>query len=273
MEVVPNVTSIPPSAYNHVMSMLADDGKTLAFGPCICKEIFCRNFCIGAVFNNRLGGNLAADVFRYGRIGLEKPTIVMWKRLKQAAKVANHVQDVLDMLNECMKLRRSIVKILEGEDAFLVEVDPWYLRSSVSLHGILTFIRMGAQPESFPVKSHIASFLESARRKGCNDGQQVHQALNNDNLYGFINRTLPALDREGLSDWTANRGTNDYPTIRLDGIAGYNRHWEAQTSRQMTDKELNQYVGLLPSNFVRPPGDRYVGWAGCQYMTVTIPAE
>jgi hypothetical protein len=264
MDIYPNPYGIPPSSYNYAMSMMAID-KALAFQPVMCKEVFCRSFLNDAVFQFKYG-SVASCSYRHGPIDLECPVIVMWVKGNVSGR-APKVQEVMDLLSERMGLKRSIVRFLENQPcAFTVEIDPWYLRAPLALHGILTFIRIGAkgyEGKTFDELLHkVLTHQES-----CGDRDQVRAGNSNQNLQALLDKTASCLNRPGLDFWLVNHGGAGMNglALRQDGMVNYNNTYGAFPLAK--HDAIRQAYGVYTMQRIHP-GPGHKAWTHAEYMSV-----
>lgn len=282
MNILENPFRIPDSKYHFLMSMLNELGG-LAFNPQTCKEVMCRY----------IGQDVALDYIPavnhdnkvHGRISQKMPGFVIWLSHKTTPKSLTHtigqIHDAGHMLAEAMRLSPPVIYKMDKTNACLVVFfDPWYLRSSVAMHGFMTFIR-GAASGKHPTSSIYAFIDDIIEPKPgpygyCTspDGVQVRRAIENDNLYGFLNKSLPCLNRHRYDDWLVRRNHLPYDEQfrypRWDGIVGWNQKYESADLFTMDDL-VNEYGRYWRDNMnAVPPSDGYRHW---QNSHLIIPKE
>lgn len=255
MNLLENPFGIPDSKYPFLMSMLNERGG-LAFTPQTCKELMSKHIAQDVVLDYKVGVNHCRAVD--GRINQKHPALVIWLKsgttIDEKHACMGRIHDVGHMLAERMGTTLPVVNSLDRTTgAIVVFFDPWYLRSSVAMHGLMTFIR-GAANREHPTSS-IYNFIDSITvpHKGpygsqtCQDGVQMKEAIKNDNLYGFLNKSLACLTRPGYDDWLLKRNSspydNEYRYLRWDGIVGWDTKYEHQDLIKYSMAELETRYG------------------------------
>lgn len=268
MDIFPNPTYIPETRYNYVMSVMSKVG-TLAFMPVTCKEMFCKSILIDILDFKYYG--LYMDRYRWDKADLDCPNVVIWVRDNRSAR-ANNIQEALNLLSSRMGLKSAIVRLVENnKTAIAIEVDPWYFKSSVSTHGLMTFIRIGAK--RYPT-SNLDKLINYTIENDDGDGEQLRVAVSTGCLVGFLDKTLPCLKRDGRSDWLVKRRSFEHaPVYSLSwhGIAGW-RSWKDHPNGElMTDQDITSVYGTTIHYERVAPGARHSNWvAQSDYITMAM---
>lgn len=250
------------SPYFGYMAML-NTNNGLLFNPQTCKETFVCAVGNELVFDRKstFGYNARWD----GRIDRERPKMVIFFGKKNDKKYSRkeailRVYSSLAVFNRVLGLPLPYVDRLQGVRAFVVRFDPWYLRSSVSLHFILTIIRASAIFKDIPLYLNsgdkkkdaweIIDFIVGKDSSHHADSNQMTQALSAGNITGIINKTLPCVNREGYTDWHyGNQWGPCWP-----GIAGYLAETDLSSWSKLDVKKW------LSETYRQAPGENYRNW-------------
>jgi hypothetical protein len=225
LKVWPNTMGIIPNRYFGMMAPLNKKGGLLFLSQS-CKESLCYYF---------IGHAIAPGNTDYmwtpkseGEANLDKFQMLFTlselnSTYASVKERAGWVQDVATALGERMGEQIDIY-LLEGTSAIIIEAGPLFQRSSVAMHGIMTFLRAASKGESFraPIKFNtIDEFVDGVLdSNNSQDAEQLRAGVRKENVKGFLDKTLPAMNMDGYEAWLQ---FSPNQAIFYPGLVRYNK--------------------------------------------------
>lgn len=232
-----------PKAHKRSVSMLHLNGKTIAFpGIDHCKDQLqqkvCRQLYPDYANLHGLAGGIALKALK---ANLERPGFILYTgkdhRERNAAKFLNLIHQIEQTLQLPTLSSTEIPEMPEDAKSgpIIAIADQWWVKSPVNLTAYFTFFRCAPYMK---MRESLKKFLVRIRtRKNAQEDQKavveaayIESAINNGTMSAFMEKSLPAQNREGFSDWLLDTATR--------GIVTYNRVQDAKFP--MSEKELYQ---------------------------------
>lgn len=165
------------------------------------------------------------------------PRLVVYVSSSLVKRAMLNFRRIINELEEKMGIGRSIVLIPDCGKTVnvhpMVSICPYFwIKSPIALSAYFIFMRLAHLMDDSDSFNHaINRFCEKSNATGNHNDKRnmgyINKTVKNGNLHGLINRSLPCLSRENLSDYLLNsqdRGFADYnlgedlkyPTTELD---------------------------------------------------------
>lgn len=216
--------SIPVLTYKYQMSLIGINGE-MSFNISPCKEEVYHMVgkAIGFDYRKRFMEDMIGSSWVKEPIDVDNPGIIFFLSKNKKFSSARRINRIVKLLNKQHKLKEPEVFMYEGTAAILIKIDKWYYQSPVALSGMLTFIRAAART-NFDFES-LEDFISKASKIDKSQDKQIagadtnhlSKARRNENLDGFLNKTLPIFNHKGGNAWRIGRRID----IPYDGIANY----------------------------------------------------
>lgn len=233
-DILANPKEIPNSTYPYMFSLLnSEDG--LAHIPNTCKETATNYLGSALAFRHQIHNY---SPFYDGFPNTERPRHITWWHHKypdkRGAKARTRVFETLDMLHGHLGLSAPRVWNLKDTRGIVMEVDPWFLKSSLTNYLLLTFVRsalsrpINGKVNTTNINAYIQDVIDTDKdRKEKNetlgltyDFVHFQKSLKNENLTRLLEKKHVVLTRNGFDDWLVARpATNKMP--RWQGLCSY----------------------------------------------------
>lgn len=226
-----------PRSQRQTVSFMHEDGTQLWNGMTAdgCKDeaVYKLTRQIEPEYAN-LTGIMPGVVTSSLKVNLERPGFIMYMSPKNLERNAEKFLRIIHSIEEILGVEQSEVQLVETPEKwkaipFIAIADPFWIKSSVAAHFYFTLMRLAPYMK---MREKLSKFLDRIveRRVAKKDGEDtikavkeagyIHAAQNSGVLAGFMERELPCLNREGLSDWllsTRGRGIATY-SIKSDSV-------------------------------------------------------
>jgi len=217
LEEIKRPSGIPESHYAGTMSLIAENGGP-AFHFLSCKEEMYHALgkAVGFSYESEFRTFVMGPSTFYDNLDANNPGIVLYVDSSIKFEKARRINSIVCLLNERLGLdKKPEVSLYADSCAVLVRVDKWYYKNSVAISALLTFIRAAAYGSySFDtIDEFVTKGIE--KKKAGQDSYHLAVIRDNGNLEGFLNKTLPILNRDNA--WHLGRKTD----IPYDGIVQY----------------------------------------------------
>lgn len=230
-----------PRAHKRSVSMLHQNGKRIAFASVdhckdqlqakVARQLYPDYANLVGLANGLALSSLKAN--------LERPGFILYTgkdhRERNAGKFLNLIHQVEQTLQLPTLSSTEIPEMPEDckSGPIIAIADQWWVKSPVNLTAYFTFFRCAPYMK---MRESLKRFLERIRTRKNNqedakavvEASYIETAINNGNFSAFMEKALPAQNREGFSDWLLATQTR--------GIVTYNR--AADAKYPMTEKEL-----------------------------------
>jgi hypothetical protein len=173
---------------------------------------------------------------------LNNPKWMMSGKGRFDENTVSKVMEVLDLLSGHLNLSVPKVHQLEGLPVIIVEADKWFIRSSVTNHMLLTFIRGSMSAEQIAARNIFEwvnkMFIDQNRRH--NNGYETssdHRHLSqSQNLGRILTKEAECVNRYEDTDWFVRRRAADTPElITWRGVYSWS---PSQDSNDLIDPEV-----------------------------------
>lgn len=217
-----------PKAHRRTISMLHENGTTTFWKPVVCKDELINRLIKQIVpqYANIWGYNPDTPLSKI-RANLDRPGFVVYLGREQREKNALKFIEIIHQVEEILGIEHPSAPELPkvGEDRksapLVVRADSWWIRSPVSLSFYFVLLRIAPfmrMRESFDkMVARIRKRQHETKKDGFSkkikEALYIEKSKKNGNWDGFLNKTLPCLNREGRSDWllqTTGRGIVSY---------------------------------------------------------------
>lgn len=211
-----------PHYFGYMAALNDEDGLLFTWES--CKESFLYFFCGTGIMRAKTG--FACSRYRNGSVDFHNPKFVMCIGFGNtvAAPVDERfywVEDAMDAIAEEFTAPISVSRL--GNTAIVVvEPDPFFIKNSVILHFLLTFIRSSAFGQNMR-KPHnskdIMSLLEDMTAQTNVTKNDRRQILDSPNVASIIDKSLPIFEEDGLMAWFKAEAISGLPST--PGICSY----------------------------------------------------
>ncbi len=216
--------SIAKQSYQGNMGIVGVNEKLL-FPLVSCKEEVYHS--IGKYYVFRNNPALAVGMLGHGEFNDDfdknKSHILIYVEDKTKFAKARRINQVLKLLAKKQKLKNPKVYIIKDSNAIMIKPDQWYFRNPVAMSGFLTFAR-GASKTDFvfnTLANFITKIIKFHKKSYLADGEQLGLAKSNENLKGFLNKTLGIFDLKPRAAYSLGKPGEDIP---YDGIVNYGEY-------------------------------------------------
>jgi hypothetical protein len=215
-----------PEAVASQLSAVSLKGELL-FPPQTCKD-YTKDGISRAVnwewaSKNRLYNPGVAE---NSRIDLEHPMFVTWTYNKTVERNSIKFRQMINQVEELLGISPSVAYPVssgasQSAAPFVAEMNSWWIKSPVSTDFCLLFMRLSI---AMQLNEGFNEFLKRMFSKLPHkyaidrDVSYLKSARDNGNLTGFLEKSLPCLNREGYSDHilsNSTRGFSNY-SIKFD---------------------------------------------------------